>query len=92
VAGELGDGQATAQRLDSDGLTYAVHGRWTALGTVGHWRHARLRQNRYEAVVTVAARDGFWKIAGLELRDEQRIDPSGQRAQTAEPPAGATPG
>lgn len=67
---------ARAKRIDGDGLTYALHGIWTALGTVGHWGHVHQRKNRYEAVVTVAARDGAWKIVGLELRDERRVDPS----------------
>jgi hypothetical protein len=68
--------EARAERIDGEGLTYAVHGTWTALGTVGHWGHVHQRKNRYEAVVTIAARDGAWKIVGLELRDERRIDPS----------------
>jgi hypothetical protein len=66
--------QARAERVDGDRLTYALHGTWTALGTVGHWGHVHQRKNRYEAVVTVAAQDGAWKIVDLELRDEQRID------------------
>jgi hypothetical protein len=32
----VGVEQARAQRLDGNGLTYALHGRWTALGRVGH--------------------------------------------------------
>ena len=73
---------ASAARIDGDGLTYALDARWTALGSVGHWGHVHQRKNRYEAVVTVAARDGAWKIVGLELRDEQRIDPgAGQPPQ-----------
>jgi len=67
--------EARAERVGAEGLSYALHGRWTALGTVGHWGHVHQRKNRYEAVVTVAARDGAWKIVDLELRDEQRIDP-----------------
>ena len=80
--------QASAERLDGDGLTYALHGRWTAIGTVGHWGHVHQRKNRYDAVVTISARDGIWKIVGLELRDEQRIDPS-FRVGVGKPP-GAT--
>ncbi len=74
---------ARAERVDGDGLTYALNGTWTALGTVGHWGHIHQRKNRYEGVVTVAARDGAWKIVGLEMRDEQRIDQS--------PPPGSQP-
>jgi hypothetical protein len=56
---------ARAERVDGDGVTYALHGTWTALGTVGHWGHVHERKNRYEAVVTVVAWDGAWKIVGL---------------------------
>ena len=88
---------AHAERVDADGLTYALHGTWTALGTVGHWGHVHQRMNRYDAVVTVAARDGAWNIVGLEMRDEQRIDQSpqpGSQTQQATPasvPAGGRP-
>jgi len=75
---------AGAERVDGDGLTYALHGTWTALGTVGHWGHVHQRKNRYEAVVTVAARDGAWKIVGLEMRDEQRVDQSPQPGTQAQ--------
>jgi len=70
---------ASAEQIDGDGLTYALSARCTALGSVGHWGHVHQRKNRYEAVVNVAARDGAWKIVGLELRDEQRIDQTGQQ-------------
>ena len=65
---------ASAEPVDGGVLRYDLSGRWTALGSVGHWGHLHQRQNRYEAVVTVAAQDGIWKIVGLDLRDEQRID------------------
>lgn len=86
-----------AERADGGDLTYAFHGTWTVLGTVGHWGHIHQRKNRYEAVVTVAAQDGAWKIVGLEMRDEQRIDQSpqpGAQAQQAMPrssPVGERP-
>ena len=66
--------QAHAERIAGDGLSYALHGQWTALGTVGHWGHLHQRKNRYEAMITVSAQDGHWKVVGLDLRDEQRID------------------
>jgi len=78
--------QAHAERVDGDGLSYALHGQWTALGTVGHWGHLHQRKNRYEAVITVSAQDGHWKIVGLDLGDEQRIDqaaPGGTSLQAA---------
>ena len=66
--------QASAEHIEGEGLSYALHGQWIALGTVGHWGHLHQRKNRYEAVITVTAEDGHWKIVGLDLRDEQRID------------------
>ena len=67
--------QAQARRLDSGALGYAIMGRWTALGSVGHWGHIHTRQNLYDAVVTVEAIDGRWKITDLDLLEERRIDP-----------------
>jgi hypothetical protein len=74
---------AHAERVDGEGLTYALQGSWTAMGTVGHWGHLHRRKNRYEAVVTLGARDGVWKIVGLELLDEQRIDQAPTTTDTA---------
>ena len=68
--------QAQARRLEGGSLGYAITGRWTALGTVGHWGHIHTRQNLYDAVVTVEAIDGRWKITDLELLEERRIDPN----------------
>ena len=48
---------------------------WTALGTVGHWGHVHTRKNRYDAVITVRVVGGVWKITGLKLLEEKRIDP-----------------
>ena len=47
---------------------------WSALGTVGHWGHVHTRKNRYQAVVTLSVVDNVWKITGLNLLDEARID------------------
>jgi len=48
---------------------------WTALGQVGHWGHIHIRQNLYDAIVTIKPVDGVWKIIDLELLEEKRIDP-----------------
>jgi hypothetical protein len=75
--------QAQAKRLKGDSLAYAITGRWTALGTVGHWGHLHMRQNLYDAVVSIEALDGRWKITNLELLDERRIDPNAAVAEAA---------
>ena len=51
---------------------------WTAQGTVGHWGHIHARKNQYVANITVEAVDGVWKITGLDLLEEKRIDPYGK--------------
>jgi len=44
------------------------------MGTVGHWGHIHTRENQYEANITVEPMEGAWKITGLELLEEKRID------------------
>jgi len=75
---------ASANRVASDSLTYELRGQWTAMGTVGHWGHVHTRQNAYDAIVTVEAIDGVWKIRELEVIDEQRLDPSAGSASAAQ--------
>ena len=65
---------------DGRSLDLLFHARWTAMGTVGHWGHIHTRKNRYEANINVEPVDGVWKITNLELLEEERIDPYGQRA------------
>jgi hypothetical protein len=74
--------EAIATRRDDDGLGYDVRAKWTAMGTVGHWGHTHNRQNLYDAVLTIEAVDGNWKIKGMEVLEESRIDPNAP-AQTA---------
>ena len=47
---------------------------WTAMGSVGHWGHVHMRQNRYQARLTLSPAEGHWTVTGLTLLDEQRID------------------
>jgi hypothetical protein len=68
--------EANAERVGDWPLSYAIDGKWTAKGSVGHWGHVHTRENRYHAIVTVQAVDGNWKITGLELLEEERIDPN----------------
>lgn len=52
-----------------------VRTKWTAVGSVGHWGHIHTRQNVYEAIMTISVVDGAWKISGLEVLEEKRVDP-----------------
>jgi hypothetical protein len=62
-------------QLDSRPLGLLFHAKWTAMGSVGHWGHIHFRKNQYEANISVEPVDGTWKISGLELIEEKRIDP-----------------
>ncbi|MCH8336739.1 MAG: hypothetical protein IIC61_12735, partial [Proteobacteria bacterium] len=75
---------ASAGRLAGSPLRYALRGQWTAMGTVGHWGHVHTRQNLYDAIVTILAVDGVWKITDLEVIEENRIDPSAATLSTPE--------
>lgn len=66
---------AVAERLDDRPLAYAIKGSWAAEGSVGHWGHIHTRRNHYDAVVTVKAVDGAWKITDLEVLEEKRVEP-----------------
>jgi hypothetical protein len=82
---------ASAERLDGSPLEYALGGQWTAMGTVGHWGHVHTRQNLYDAIVTIEAVDGAWKITDLEVIEVNRIDPSAAtREQTQVAGSGGT--
>jgi hypothetical protein len=63
------------ENLHDRPLGLSFKSKWTAFGTVGHWGHIHARKNQYDAIVTVEPVDGAWKITGLELLEEKRIDP-----------------
>ena len=60
--------------LDDKPLGLLFHAKWTAMGTVGHWGHIHTRKNQYEANIIVEPVEGAWRITGLELLEEKRID------------------
>ena len=64
-----------AARNDTDQLSYTMHTQWRASGSVGHWGHTHIRENYYDANITVTAINGQWKITQLDLIEEKRIDP-----------------
>ena len=42
---------------------------------VGHWGHIHQRTNQYEAELMFQPIDSTWKITGLELLQEARVNP-----------------
>jgi hypothetical protein len=71
--------EVDVKQLDDHPLGRLFHARWTATGTVGHWGHIHIRKNQYEANVSVEPVSGAWKITGLELLEEKRIDSYAQK-------------
>jgi hypothetical protein len=63
------------EKFDKRSLALTLHSKWTAEGMVGHWGHVHTRKNQYKAIITVKPLNGVWKITGLELLEEKRIDP-----------------
>lgn len=58
------------------GMQFRVWCRWRVHGSVRHWGHTHARTNEYEAIYTVAACDGMWKITKTDvLRQEQVSEP-----------------
>jgi len=65
----------TVQGNEQNSKALDFNASWTVLGTVGHWGHVHARKNQYEAIVTVEPVEGAWKITGLDLLEEKRVDP-----------------
>jgi hypothetical protein len=57
------------------GPGYLFDTTWSAAGSVGHWGHFHYRTNRYRALITAVPEGGAWKIVGLEVLEETRLDP-----------------
>jgi hypothetical protein len=67
--------EVSSEPVNGEANTFQLNANWTALGTVGHWGHVHTRKNDYDARVTIRIIDGSWKMTGLELVEERRIDP-----------------
>jgi hypothetical protein len=67
----------SAKARPADGLdqSFVLDASWTAQGSVGHWGHVHTRKNYYDAAITIKVVDGSWKITGLELLEEKRVEP-----------------
>lgn len=56
---------------EGPGIPFKV--KWQVNGSVGHWGHVHQRQNQYEAKLNIQPIEKAWKITGLELLDEKRL-------------------
>ncbi|MEL6106599.1 MAG: hypothetical protein AAFU85_11200, partial [Planctomycetota bacterium] len=48
--------------------------RWNVAGTVEHWGHIHARTNQYEAIFDLETRNGLWKVTGMDLLEEKRLN------------------
>ena len=78
---ELEIQEVSVKQLPDRPLGLALTSKWTALGAVGHWGHIHTRMNQYEAIISIEPVDDLWKITGLELLEEKRIDPYAKKPQ-----------
>ena len=57
-----------------DHLAFCLRCHWRVYGVVAHWGHFHSRTNEYEALYTVAQLERNWKIVGVEVLQQQRVD------------------
>jgi hypothetical protein len=60
----------TPRISDTDSPAYPC--RWTVTAKVTHWQHSHERRNVYEGDLRLVVEDDRWKLAGLNLRSEER--------------------
>lgn len=68
-----------------DPTAFRARAEWVTIGEVTHWGHTHERTNKYEAELTVSGRESHWKISGLDLLNEERVQKVSRRAASPEP-------
>jgi hypothetical protein len=58
---------------------FAVAWRWRVHCSISHWGHVHRRINVYAANYTVRHDGTSWKIAGVAVREYERVDPDAER-------------
>jgi hypothetical protein len=56
-----------------DGGKIAVVATWDVFGSVRHWGHEHYRCNTYRAQLILAPEGSYWKLAGVQILDEERV-------------------
>lgn len=64
---------------------------WVTVGEVSHWGHTHERTNRYEAEIELAVVGDTWRISGLDLLNEERIQKVSRNAVEPSAPAKVEP-
>lgn len=56
-----------------DGGRIAVVATWDVFGSVRHWGHEHYRCNTYRAQLTLVPDGDYWKLAEVQILDEERV-------------------
>ncbi|MDB4285456.1 hypothetical protein N9903_00945 [bacterium] len=64
-------GIQSMERMDGGGI--AVVATWDVFGSVRHWGHEHYRCNTYRAQLTLVPDGDYWKLAGVQILDEERV-------------------
>lgn len=59
--------------------SFRTRAQWVTIGEVTHWGHTHERTNKYEAEVTISSDNDGWRISGLDLLNEERIQKVSRR-------------
>lgn len=68
-----------AESVAGENDTLPVLANWATIGEVTHWGHTHERTNRYEARMVLAPVGDGWKVTGLDLLNEERIQKVSRR-------------
>lgn len=82
----LREAKAEDQTAEDDGDSLTVLANWATIGEVTHWGHTHERTNRYEARMVISPVNSDWKVTGLDLLNEERVQKV-SRSITAPPAA-----
>ncbi len=65
--------------------SFKTRAEWVTIGEVTHWGHTHERTNKYEAEMTISSENEVWRISGLDLLNEERIQKISRRVIDPEP-------
>lgn len=60
--------------VDAEHPEFKVDWHWEVVGSVSHWGHVHRRKNEYKAEYTVRHDGESWKIAGVVVKEQKRVD------------------
>lgn len=64
---------AGLEAAPAEGGGFRARATWIVGGSVGHWGHVHQRRNQYQAELDIRPVAGAWKLAGIEILQEERL-------------------